>query len=249
MKKFYITPVLFLFGMAVFAQENNQGTVTYEQVVKLEIKLEGDASQFASMMPKERKSKKTLIFNQEASVYKNLKNEGNEPMDMEQGGTRVMIKMDEPDNITFTDLKNNTQVEQREFMTRMFLIDGSTEMKWKFTGNQKTILDYPCQEAILEGADEKTSVWFTPAIPVSAGPGKFGGLPGLILAVDIKDGDNVTTATKVDFSPIDISLLEKPNKGKKVTREEYEKIVADKMKEMGATPGSGGSHMMIRIGK
>jgi GLPGLI family protein len=145
-----------------------------------------------------------------------------------------MIKMDEPDNQTFTELENDKQIEQREFMTRVFLIEGIVDNKWKLTGNQKTILDYPCQEALLEGAKEKTSVWFTPAIPVSAGPGTLIGLPGLVLAVDVNEGKNVTVAQKVDLTPVDKSLLVKPDKGKK-------------MKEMGAQPGQGGSHMMIRI--
>jgi GLPGLI family protein len=248
MKNMYFTLGLLLFSGVVLAQEQT-GTVTYEQVVKLEIKLEGESAQFANMLPKEQKSMKSLVFNQEASLYQNIKKEAEQPVDMEQGGAHVMVKMSEPENITFTDLKNNKQVEQREFMTRVFLIDGNVENKWKLTGNQKTILDYPCQEALLEGAKDKTSVWFTPAIPVSTGPGNFIGLPGLVLAVDINDGKNVTTAQKVELAPVDKSLLIKPGKGKKVTREEYDKIVAEKMKEMGAQEGSGGTHMIIRINK
>ena len=133
-------------------------------------------------------------------------------------------------------------------MTRMFLIEGTVENKWKFTGNQKMILDYPCQEAELEGAENKTVVWFTPAIPVQSGPANYIGLPGLVLAVDVNDGKNVITATSVELASVDKSLLEKPSKGKKTTREEFDKIVDEKMKEMGAESGSGGSGtIMIKI--
>lgn len=247
MKNTLFTFILLLIGGAVVAQTS--GTVTYEQVVKLEIKLEGESAQFASMMPKERKSKKSLVFNEHASLYKNIKADEEQPMAMEHGGTQVMIKMSEPDNQTFTNLDENTQVEQLEFMTREFLIEGKPDNKWKLTSNQKTILSYPCQEAVLEGAKEKTSVWFTPAIQVQAGPGTFTGLPGLVLAVDVNDGKNVINALSVDMAPVDKALLEKPSKGKKVTREEFDKIVEEKTKEMGGTPGQGQTHMMIRVTK
>jgi GLPGLI family protein len=247
MKKTIFTFFMLMMSTAIFAQTS--GTVTYEQVVKLEIKLEGESAQFASMMPKERKSLKSLSFNEQASLYKNLKADEEQPMAMEHGGAQIMIKMNEPDNQTFTNLSENTQIEQREFMTRQFLIEGKPENKWKLTGNQKTILGYPCQEAILEGAKEKTSAWFTPAVPVQAGPGSYSGLPGLVLVVDINDGKNVITAQKVDLTPIDKSTLAKPKEGKKVTRAEFDKIVEEKAKEMGVEPGQGQTHMMIRVTK
>jgi len=110
-------------------------------------------------------------------------------------------------------------------------------------------LDYPCQEAELDGAEEKTLAWFTPMIPVSAGPGEYGGLPGMILAVDINDGQNTITATSVELTSLDKDLMKKPKKGKKVTREKFDQIVKEKMEEMGAEQGEGGSQFIIHIRK
>ena len=39
------------------------GKITYEEKAKIEIKLEGDAAQFADQMPKEQVSSKVLFFN------------------------------------------------------------------------------------------------------------------------------------------------------------------------------------------
>lgn len=243
--------LLFSLGLLGFffvnAQDNTSGTVIYEQVVKLEIKLEGDAAQFASMLPKERKSSKILYFSPEFSLYENKVSEEDETMNMSSGGANVMIKMAEPENKVFTSLKNNQQIEQREFMTRTFLIEDEREQTWKMTGKQKMILDFPCQEAVIEKDSVSYSAWFTPAIPVSAGPANYGGLPGLILAVESENGKNTTTAISVDFSELDNTLLTKPKKGKKVSREEFDQIVEEKMKEMGAEGGKGGTQMMIRI--
>jgi len=247
MKKTLPFLIILLFVQLTKAQENTSGTVKYEQVVKLEIKLEGDAAQFADMMPKERKSNKVLYFNPEVSLYENGEKEEDQNMLMNSGGANVMIRMEEPENKVFTDLEKKKQVEQREFMTRVFLIEGEVDQQWKLTGNQKMVLDFPCQEAIFEKDSSKIVAWFTPVIPVSGGPSNFGGLPGLILSVEQDNGKNTITATSVDFSPVPKEKLEKPGKGKKVTRDEFDQIVAEKMKEMGAEGGSGGTQMIFHI--
>ena len=234
------------------AQDNSMtsGKVIYDEVMKLEIQLEGDASQFAHMLPKERKTVKVLYFNPGESLYEKGDSE-DESIDqvVESGEAMVQIKMTEPDNKLYTDLSKKLQVEQKEFMTRIFLIEGEVpEHSWKMTGQQKMILDYPCQQASLEVDDKKISAWFTQAIPVPAGPAGYGDLPGLILSVDIDKGQRVITARSVESMEPASGDLQKPKKGKKVSQEEYEAIVAEKMEEMGGEHGEGGNvHMMIRI--
>lgn len=247
MKKKLLFVFLILNILVVQAQDNTVGTVNYQQVVKLDIKLEGDASQFANMLPKERKSNKILYFTPQATLYENGEKEEDPNMSMNSGGANVMIRMEEPENKVFTDLEKKKQIEQREFMTRVFLIEGEADQQWKLTGNQKMILDFPCQEAIQEKDSSKIVAWFTPAIPVSAGPSDYCGLPGLILSVEADNGKNTLTATSVDFAPVSKDKLYKPKKGKKVTRDEFDQIVAEKMKEMGAERGKGGTQMIFHI--
>jgi len=249
MKKSFLFVLAIIAAIIVGAQENTSGTVKYEQVVKIDIKLDGDAAQFADMLPKERKSNKVLYFNPKSSLFENGEKAEDQNMSMSSGGGNVMIKMEEPENKIFTDLEKKNQLEQREFMTRVFLIEGEVNQQWKLTGNQKMILDYPCQEAVMEKDSSKIIAWFTPVIPVSAGPSNLGGLPGLILSVEKNDGKETINATSVDFAALPDDKIEKPNKGKKVTREEFDKIVEEKMKEMGAEGGADSQHMMIRIQK
>ena len=241
--------VLLLGSFLSYSQENTSGTIVYEQVVKIEIKMDGDAAQFANMMPKERKSEKVLLFNNLQSLYENKKASDQEDVSMNSGGANVMIKMVEPENKVFTDLPAKKQIEMREFMTRIFLIDREQNYQWKITGNQKMIHELPCQEATTLDDEKKVVAWFCPAIPVSAGPGKYGGLPGLILCVELDEGKNITTVKTIDFTPVADSKIVKPEKGKKVTNEEFNKIVEEKVKEMGGQSGSGGTSIMIRIQK
>lgn len=46
-----------------------------------------------------------------------------------------------------------------------------------------TILDYKCHKALTSFRGRDYVAWFTLDIPISNGPWKFGGLPGLILQV------------------------------------------------------------------
>lgn len=224
------------------------GTVTYEEKMKLEIKLEGESEQYSEMLPKERTEKKTLLFSPEASLYQNSGSTETEEIQEQEGGAVVMRIYNDDDKI-FRDLVANTRTEQREFMSRTFLIqDDAGKSDWKLTGGQRTILGYACQEATREEDGRNIRAWFTSSIPVSTGPGNYGNLPGLILAVEVNDGQRAITAVSVETGAVDPSKLKKPKEGKKVTAQEFKKIVDEKMKEMGGEGGSG-QQIMIRISK
>jgi len=242
-----LTIALFSIAQNDVVEKIAHGTITYEQVVKFEIKLDGEAAQFMQNMPKERRSEKVLYFSPEASLYQNAtKSTSAEEVSMDEEGP-VMIKMMEPENKFYTDLENGKQIEQREFMTRLFLIEKELENnKWKITGNQKTILDYPCQEAVLEKDDKKVYAWFAPSIPFSAGPLSYGNLPGMILELNMDDGNRIITATSINTENDITDQIVKPKKGKKVTREEFEKIRDEKLKEAGMDGGNG-QQIVVKI--
>lgn len=57
------------------------------------------------------------------------------------------------------------------------------DLKWKLYKRKRTILNYNCQEAKINFYGRNYTAWYTTDIPVSDGPYKFSGLPGLILEV------------------------------------------------------------------
>lgn len=62
------------------------------------------------------------------------------------------------------------------------------KIKWKMEAGQKDIHGYNCQQASCTFRGRQYEVWFTTDIPLSYGPWKLQGLPGLILeAKDSKD--------------------------------------------------------------
>ncbi|HPG06923.1 MAG TPA: GLPGLI family protein [Saprospiraceae bacterium] len=241
-----ITLLCFHFTLA--AQE--AGTITYAQTVRLEFKFEGaPPPQMGRDMPKEHTLQMVLIRKGDEVQYR-LKDQGEPGNDMnftsEEGG-QVNIRMAPPQDILYENLADARFIEQKEFLGKKFLIkDALPTFEWKLTGKSKQILDYPCQEAILQDTSKNVVAWFSPMIPWQLGPGKYAGLPGLILEIIQDDGQRVLTATSVELSEPAVAI-EVPDKGKEVTQEEYDKIVEEKMKEMGGRPGSGGQiHMIIR---
>ncbi len=76
----------------------------------------------------------------------------------------------------------------------------------------------------------EVTAWFTPQIPVSNGPGEYAGLPGLILELNVYR--TTLLCSKIVMNPKESEKIEPPTKGKKVTREEYTKIVKEKTEEL-----------------
>ena len=54
---------------------------------------------------------------------------------------------------------------------------------WQMTSETDTIHNYVCQKAICDFGGRTWEAWFTMEIPISDGPYKFCGLPGLILNI------------------------------------------------------------------
>lgn len=251
MKKLILVSGIILTAAIMMAQNGNNGfllsgSVIYEQIVQLNVQLNDDAAQFANAIPKERKSEKILHFNEEVALFENHHTDDPEEL-MDAGGDgNIMIKMVEPDNKLYTDLEKKLQIEQKEFMSRLFLIESELPKRnWKLTGEQKTILDYHCQQAVTREEDKDVLVWFTTAIAIPAGPGKYGNLPGLVLHVDIDHGELILQAKSIELKKLDKSLLKKPVKGKEVSQEEYLAIVEEKMKEMGVEGQAGNNHAVV----
>lgn len=248
MKTTLIALILTTGMMALHAQAaNNCGIIKYKDLVKADFHVEGNANDFSHLLPKEIKSEKELIFRDEATLYKASPAEA--VADETMGGEEVMIRIStsSPDDMVYTDFASGRTIEKKEFMTRVFLIEGDLEKQdWKITGNQKMILDLPSQEAVTEIDSMQVTAWFTPVIPVPAGPGKFNGLPGLILEVNVDNGQHKILAEEIELGEIPEMHIEKPRKGKKVTEMEFDRIVAEKMEEMGGQTG-GGKMMMIEI--
>lgn len=76
----------------------------------------------------------------------------------------------------------------------------------------------------------EVEAWYTLQIPVSHGPGEYWGLPGLIL--EVSAGNTTMLCSKVVLNPDERIVIEAPDKGKEITKSEYQATVQGKMREM-----------------
>lgn len=245
--KYLFLPVFFLALQGIQAQTS--GTITYEEKMDLHRNLPPDRQDLKDMIPQYNSTLFELTYNGDESIYRAKKQEEMPPTattgtpggpggPMRWGGGRAT-------RVVYKNLATDTMIDSRDFMQKQFLITGPPKArKWKIGTKQKQILGFNCLEASFV-ADTATSIvaWFSPQLPVSNGPSDYQGLPGMILQIDVNDGERMITATEIQQDSIDTSVIVAPNKGKEVTPEEFEKIREEKMKEMGMQGGPGGPQM------
>ncbi len=232
---------------SIILNAQKSGVITYQETMKLNIEIDDAPAgvDLAGMLPTSRSVSKNLIFDGSKSMYADG---GEEVEDTEissdDGSIQIVLKQDDHENRLYTDHENMVCLDQQGFMGRAFVIDRPVEkQKWKISGEKIKYLDYECIKATT--ADEEgveIVAWFAPAIPVKAGPNGYGQLPGAILMLSKGDQDLEIKATKVELK--EVEEIKEPTDGKKVTKEEYDKIVEEKMKEMEKEYGS--RSMIIR---
>jgi len=238
--------------LSLTAYGQKEGTIQYVRVTQLSFDAPEGMEDMFKNMPKEQSSEKVLLYSGKKSIYQNPDDKiGSDDNMINLGDDEMSIQIDfnEPDEKFYMDLDSDLTLHQQEFFNKQFLVKGSpTKIDWKLGKGKKKIAGYICMEATTMVEDTiPMTAWFTPQIPVSIGPKGYGGLPGMILQIDRNKGDQIITASHVDLSPPALELITPPTKGKKVSKEQYENIVADKMAEMKAqTTGGGATFIEIR---
>lgn len=92
------------------------------------------------------------------------------------------------DSILFTTYLNSRNLKVKE----------NNKINWEIEANQDTvILGYKCLKASTELWGRKYISWFTLDVPISCGPYKFSGLPGLIIQISDTEKQHCFTINKV----------------------------------------------------
>ena len=112
---------------------------------------------------------------------------------------------------------------------------------WNFSPDTLTVLGYLCKKATCLFRGRYYTAWYAPDIPLSNGPWKFNGLPGLILKVEDADRDysfECTALYRVGWkSPI---YLSKRKKDIETTREKFRQAEKAAMNNPNAVIGNSG---------
>lgn len=168
--------------------------------------------------------------NGQGSIYKNLRDK-EMVEDVEQFSKRFRIKeaMDMPQWEMTGETKQIGQYTC--YKATMVKVDKSID--WGSIFSRRGRNQKKDSTKVKEEPKEKTLIvtaWYTPQVPVSAGPAEYWGLPGLIL--ELNAGRTTMLCTEIVINPEESLEIKKPTKGKEVTREEYNDIVEKKTKEL-----------------
>jgi GLPGLI family protein len=124
------------------------------------------------------------------------------------------------DDKYYKNTKTGEYFKENSTFGELLLIEIDTK-KWEITQESKKIGNYLCYKSIdINSTNRKMKpvVWFTPEIPVSFGPLKYNGLPGLVILVEMYK--RTISVSEIILNPEEEIIINKPTKGEKITAEE-----------------------------
>jgi len=218
--------IIVLAGAAVLVQlataQVKEGNIVYEEKIDMHRRIPKENEQMRSMISQFRSTQFDLLFADNKSLYKIIDEEP-DLSEQPQGG--VVMRFGGNDNIFYKDFTTQTTVEKRSLMEKEFLVEDSIRnVSWKLVdGETKTVAGHTCKKATGKsqmGLD--LIAWYAEDMNLPAGPAQFGGLPGLILALDVNQGEIVYVAKEIKAT-VKKADIKAPAKGKKVTPAEFAK--------------------------
>lgn len=127
---------------------------------------------------------------------------------------QVWKNLPSPGMLTFTD----------ELLKKFRYTEPLETPQWTLMDKDSIIADYPCQQAETFYRGRHWTVWFTPDIPVSDGPWKLHGLPGLILQAEDSEHWFSFACIEIENAPCE-ELAVPDKKYVDCTRKEYEDLI------------------------
>lgn len=248
-----------LLTITTFAQKDFQGKATYMSKRTMDMSRfdkmpEQQKKEMMARFKNFLEKTYTLSFNKKESLFKE-----NVKLDAPGSSGPSWGKSNGQGSI-YKNLGDKEMTEDVEQFSKRFLVTEEMKTpNWEMGTETKKIGNYTCYKATMvkvdtsidwgsmfgkRGNKAKDSIkakkeevktlfitaWYSPQIPVSAGPSEHWGLPGLIL--EINAGRTTMLCTELVINPEDEIEIKKPTKGKKVSRKEYNDIVKVKTEEL-----------------
>ena len=256
--KFIVVALAFVTSNAM--AQDFQGIATYKSHRQMSIQLDSSQmnsemqQRMMAMMKKQFEKTFLLSFSKEESLYK----EDGQLEAPQMSGMQVVMVDTGGSDILYKNTKEENYTNQNEVFGKIFLIEDKLEkIDWVLSNETKNIGEYTCYKATMtrqqevergvirineenDSRDEEetepemeeitVTAWYAPEIAVNNGPGRYQGLPGLIL--EVNDDSLTLMCSKIVLNPKDKVNIDKPSKGKKVNQEKFDQIMEKKMLEM-----------------
>lgn len=129
---------------------------------------------------------------------------------------------------TYVSFDDRAYTESREFFGNVYLVkDRQPMVSWRMSGEERMYFGHRVMKATAVVKSALVEAWFAPEIPVPAGPGLYGGLPGLILRVTNTAIGEVYAADFVDLD--EQPRITAPVGGRVVSHETYSRVKTEEL--------------------
>ena len=159
MKKLLIAGCAFL-SLTVAMAQQKQGFISFERTSKIQISFsDTHGSGMEQQMPKTRTDKFELTFGNNQSLWKAAEtdDETNDVRSGDGGGMQIRMVVAGNNDVLYNNFETGKKVEKRELFDKNFIIDDTiSKLKWKMTGETKTILNQPCMKATTQTIRSRT---------------------------------------------------------------------------------------------
>ena len=222
----------FLFTNFCHGQENGvvTYTITHNWIKKIA------ACEYISQAEKER-SAYVWGNNREYEYKAELKFNADEyRYELKEDEEAATYRWRKEDYIVYRDRSKGETFDITTLLSTEYVIkDTFTCQNWKIKNDMKEVAEHICMNASFYDTVKGKEViaWFALDLPISIGPDKYCGLPGMILEINEADGAVVYTATNVLLSNEKVEIT-KPTTKKKIkilTNEEYTQKIIDYIQE------------------
>lgn len=183
-----------------------------------------------------------LKFNKYASIYEiDHTKIFTDPNSKKINNEELVLQITSKENIfVYKDFPKDEMFYTNTLEFKHFYIKDSLNiMNWTIQDKKKDVLGYSCTEAIAPYGGRLYVAYFTDEIPISNGPWRFNGLPGVILEIKSLDNYFEIVATSITIKNEE-DLLTNPYKNKKLLNwDEFLKLYRKKYDEVlrnGMTP-------------
>lgn len=174
----------------------------------------------------------TLYFNNEAGLF--IHNDyPTKDKYTDEGTTVAYVKGDDEGLPVFINLKERYIKYKEDYTSNpknIFIIEEDIpDIKWTINSENKTIGNFTCIKAVGVFGGRTYEAWFTPQIPVSLGPYKLGGLPGMILEAKSQDGRVSYTFAAYESPTTDEVELSAPKNGRHITWDLFKEFIINRL--------------------
>ena len=225
----------FIFSLSVKAQKS-EGSIRYlvthswtKKMAALSYisKQQKEKQQYMFAGRDEWKNYNLLFFNDKETKYINSDEKADPNDDGTYSGRSEVFVLQR-------NYEKNTRNDDIDILSKTYIIEDTlAKPEWKILNDIKDVAGHLCMKATTNDSIrlEKIVAWFAMDMPLSGGPDRFYGLPGMILEVDINDGGMLITADKIDIkSVVDELSKTKKIKGKKINSTQYDALLNDHIK-------------------